>query len=220
MFERLNLLLQEDYYKLANISIIIVGLGGVGGYVLESLGRCGFKKIGVVDGDVFEESNLNRQLLATQSSIGKSKVLIAQERIKDICPQTNVEIYNNFLTEEDIENRILTSYDYIIDACDDVKTKIVMIKWAYQNKKTIITCLGTANRLDPTLLEISTLDKTYNDPLARRIRQALPLEMRHTPVVWSKELPLKRQGLGTICHVPMVAGAYLAYYIIEQILGK
>ena len=216
----LDLLGEEKFQKIQNCSVLLIGLGGVGGYAFEALIRSGFKNITIVDFDKFEESNLNRQIYALQQTIGKSKCEVALQRTHDINPNAQIKFFEEKLTEEKITNDFINDYDYIIDACDDGTVKIALIKVCGIAKKKLISCMGTANRTHPELLEITTLEKTANDPLAKKIRSAFKnSSFLKTKVVWSREVPIKQKKLGTICSVPMSAGSLLASFIINDLVN-
>ncbi len=216
----LDLLGEEKFQKIQNCSVLLIGLGGVGGYAFEALIRSGFKNITIVDFDKFEESNLNRQIYALQKTIGKSKCEVALQRAHDINPNAQIKFFEEKLTEEKITNDFINDYDYIIDACDDGTVKIALIKVCGIAKKKLISCMGTANRTHPELLEITTLEKTANDPLAKKIRSAFKnSSFLKTKVVWSGEVPIKQKKLGTICSVPMSAGSLLASFVINDLVN-
>lgn len=221
----LKILSKDDLDKIKNLSILIVGVGGVGGYSLESLVRSGVKNITIIDKDVVDESNLNRQIISLNNNIGKSKVEVAKERILSINKDINITAIDTFLNKDNLE-AILDdlSMDYIIDACDTVTTKIELIKYAKSHNINIITCLGTGNRLNPVDLTITTLDKTYNDPLGKVLRKELKdLKIKGKIIVcWSKELPIKIQDRtpGSMVFVPASAGLLISSYIIRKTINK
>lgn len=222
MFERLRSLINEEQFdKIQNTKILLVGVGGVGGYVLESLIRSGFKKLSIVDGDLIAESNLNRQIVAKKDNLGLSKVKEAKKRALSINSDIEIETINLFLTKENFASTINQNYDYIIDACDDIKIKIELIKYAINNQIKIITCLGTGRKLNPTKLEITTLDKTYNDPLAKKLRYELRKENidLKIPVIFSKEEAIKTESIvGSAIFVPASAGILLANYVFMDVI--
>ena len=144
----IGLIGQANLNKIQQKSILIVGVGGVGGTALEALIRSGIKKITIIDNDSFEKSNLNRQILATTKTLSSEKTKIAQDRIKKINPEVEVISHQIFLTKENMN--ILDNYDYIIDACDTINTKISLIEYAKKKGIKIISCMGTGKRLDPS----------------------------------------------------------------------
>lgn len=225
MFERLALLIDKDARKKITLSkILIVGLGGVGGYALECLIRCGFSNLTLIDHDTFEESNLNRQILATYKTIGLKKVEVAKQRALEINPNINIETIDTFLLENNIYEILEDKFDYIIDACDTISTKISLIEYAIKTNSKIISCMGTGNRVDPLKLQITKLNKTYNDPLAKNVRKILrEKNMDFNPyVVWSNELPIKTHTKtpGSLVSVPMQAGNLCASFIINDYINN
>jgi len=220
--DRLKLMLNDnDINKLVKANVLLVGVGGVGGSALEMLIRSGINNITIIDFDVFEESNLNRQILCTRSDIGKYKVDVAKERCLSINPNLNIKIINRKLDDYLINE--LSYYDYIIDACDDLNAKILLVKYALDNNIKIVSSCGTGNRLDPSKLYITNIWKTENDPLAKKFRSLLRKEKisYKLPVVTSKETPLiKGTIVASIATVPNTAGIYLANYVIKDIINK
>lgn len=221
----LKILSKEDLDKIKNLSILIVGVGGVGGYSLESLVRSGVKNITIIDKDVVDESNLNRQIISLNNNIGKSKVEVAKERALLINKDIKINEIDTFLNKDNLEAILKDlNIDYIIDACDTVTTKIELIKYAKSHNINIITCLGTGNRLNPEDLTITTLDKTYNDPLGKVLRKELKdLKIKgKVTVCWSKELPIKIQDRtpGSMVFVPASAGLLISSYIIRKTINK
>lgn len=211
---------KEKLNEIINKKILLVGIGGVGGYTLESLVRIGIKNITIIDYDKFDKTNINRQILSTQENIGSIKVLEAMKRYKKINPSLNLVCVNNKLTKENSSVFLNNSYDYIIDACDDMEAKIELIKYAENNNIKIITSCGTAKRIDASLLKVTRLDKTENDPLAKKLRS----ELRHNdlslkiPCLCSTELPKDIDTLGSISYVPAVAGLLITNYVINDLL--
>ncbi|MBE6154191.1 MAG: tRNA threonylcarbamoyladenosine dehydratase [Firmicutes bacterium] len=224
MFERLlEIINKEDLKRIHNAKILLVGIGGVGGYTLESLVRSGFLNITIIDGDVITESNLNRQIIACSNNIGEIKTNEAKKRMISINPDAKINCLNVFLTLDNFNDYIKGEYDYIIDACDDVPIKIELIKYAKNNNIKIISCLGTGKKLDPTKLCITTLNKTYNDPLAKKLRHELrKFDINlNIPVIFSKEEPINnKEIIGSTIFVPATAGIYLANYIFLDLISK
>lgn len=223
MFERtLKIIEPEILNKIKTKNILLVGVGGVGGYTLEALIRLGFQNISIIDNDTIEESNLNRQIISSKKNIGHSKVKEAKKRALSINPEANITTYEIFLNIENIDT--LKNYDYIIDACDTITTKYLLIKKALEQNSKIISCLGTGNRLNPNEIRVTSLNKTYNDPLAKAMRNILrknnlPLNI---PVIWSKEIPIKTKTRepGSLILVPAAAGLHAAYFVLNDIMSK
>ena len=224
MFERLlELINEEKLKKIQDTKVLLVGIGGVGGYALEALVRSGFIDITIIDGDVVAESNLNRQIISNSNNIGNIKVNEAMKRMTEIHPNINIKGNNVFLTKDNFNLIISEKYDYIIDACDDIPIKIELIKYAANNNIKIITCLGTGKKLDATKLELTTLNKTFNDPLAKKLRYELrKLNINlNIPVVFSKEEIINNKGIiSSAIFVPATAGIYLANYIFKDVINS
>lgn len=213
---------KDNINKLKNTSVLLVGVGGVGGACLEMLARSGIGRITIVDYDIFEESNLNRQILSLENNIGESKVFVSKRRINDIDHNIIVNVLNKKLDNNLINNLIKT--DYIIDACDDINAKVLLVKYAIKNNIKIISSCGTGNRLEPSKLKITNIWKTEYDPLAKKLRYFLRKENINykLPVVYSSEVPLiKTNGcVGSMAMVPNCAGIMLASYVINDIIKE
>lgn len=220
MLSRLELLLGEKLEYLTSKVILIIGLGGVGSYALETLARTGIKKIIIVDSDTIDESNLNRQLMTNINNIGLYKTDVWADRIKSINPNCEVVKYTLFITKENIASLFKEHVDYVIDACDTLNTKLEIIRYCLYNKIKFISSMGMAKRINNNYIKVSTLDKTKNDPLAKKLRMLVKKNgiKGKIPVVYSEELPLKINGLGSIAHVTATAGVYITNYIINDIL--
>ena len=221
MFDRLELLIgKENIEKISKINVLIVGIGGVGGTALEALVRSGVKNITIIDKDVFSESNLNRQILSTRDSIGLYKVDVGVNRCKSINPDVNITGLKINLDEKNVNE--LEYFDYIIDACDDINAKLALMQYANKNNINLISSMGTGKRLNPSNVIITRLDKTSNDPLAKKMRyearkRGLKLDI---PVVCSKEEPINNDRIiASSIFVPSTAGLMLAYYIIEKVIN-
>lgn len=222
MFERLITLIgEDDVNKLKKANVLIVGLGGVGGYALETLVRSGIYNLTIVDGDIVELSNLNRQIISKRDVIGRPKSLVAQARTLEINPDVNLKVINEFISEDNFSLLNIDSFDYVIDACDDLNLKILLIKNA--DKYKLISSMGTANKMDMTRFKITTIDKTSYDPLAKIIRKKIKEEKIRTKfkVVSSDEKVMKNgTKLGTIAYMPAVSGLLCASYVINDIINK
>lgn len=224
-FSRLEQLIGKDALSfLQTKKIAVIGCGGVGGYVIEALARSALGTLIFIDFDVVEESNCNRQLVALTENLGKSKVECFAKRILEINPTCQVIPIQVKLTEENISNYISPDLDYVVDACDDVKVKKALLKRCQEDKIPFLACMGTGNRLDPSQLEITTLDKTQNDPLARIMRKyARSLSCdKKTYVCASKELPQKQENqvIASSAFVPSSAGILMASFVVRQILKE
>ncbi len=221
--ERLKILIGEENVKKINkTTVLVIGLGGVGSYTVESLVRSGIGKIIIVDNDIIDITNLNRQLMALHSNIGQNKVDVWEARIKDINPNCQVVKINNFITEDNID--ILFNYrmDYIVDACDTIKTKKAIIKHCLKQKIKFISCMGTGKKLDPTKLKITDIRKTSYDPIAKTIRKMVKDEniKDKVPVIYSDEKPIDTKNyIGSCSFVPSVAGLLATSYVINDIVG-
>lgn len=222
MLNRLEILIGNKKELITNKTVVIVGLGGVGGYALEALVRSGVGKIIIVDFDVIDKSNLNRQILTNVHNIGLKKVDVAERRIHDINPTCVVTKIDAFLTKENIAELFNEKIDYVIDACDTVETKKELIRFCLRKNIKLISSMGTANKLDPTKLEIIDIRKTSYDPLAKIIRKMVKDEKikEKVMVVSSTEQPIKTgtKTLGSTSFVPATAGLLCASYVINDIL--
>lgn len=221
MFERTISLINEDNFnKINNCTVTLIGLGGVGGIALETLVRTGVKNITVIDYDVFDVTNLNRQTLSDNDSIGKKKIDIAIKKMKKINPGLNIKGLNLKIDNNTI-NTILKT-DYIIDACDDVDAKLEIYKYADENNMHIISSMGMGNRFDLSKISIQRLDRTTNDPLAKKLRflcKKRNINSKIT-VVASTELPIISNNISSIFSVVNTAGICLANYVINDIIQK
>ena len=214
---------KENIQKLANSKVIIYGIGGVGSFVVEGLVRAGIEHIILVDNDVIASSNLNRQIHATISNIGKSKVDCMKERILSINPKVNVDTYKPQDLENGEEMLIENTIDYVVDAVDTITTKLKLIQKAKEKQVPIISCMGTGNKLDPTKFEIADIYKTSVCPLAKVMRKELKKRgIKDLKVLYSKEEPIKHdiesRTPASISFVPSVAGMIIAGEVIKDII--
>ena len=231
-FLRTAMLLGEDAMeRLKNAHVAVFGIGGVGGYVVEALARAGIGHLTLIDSDTISLSNLNRQLLATHSTLGMTKVEAAKARILDINPASQVDIYPIFYTPETAHLLDFTRFDYIVDAIDTVTGKLALVEQANAAHTPIICCMGTGNKLDASAFQVSDISKTSMCPLARVMRKELGKRgIRHLKVVYSQEEALtpmgweeeaaaigKRQIPGSVSFVPGAAGLILAGEVIRDI---
>lgn len=223
--ERTIGLLGEEYIDiLENKTIAVIGLGGVGGTALEALARTGFNNFVIVDSDVVNLSNLNRQILYVQKDVGQSKVDAAESRLKALNEDVHVNKHCVKINSETINLLNDQKIDFIVDAIDDVSGKIALAKYALERNIPLIVSLGMANRFDPSQVEVIRLDKTTNDPLAKKFRhelKALGFDTTKIMAVCSKELPVKDEGkLNSIMAVPSSAGLNIASYLISYFKSR
>lgn len=214
---------KENLEKLASSHVAVFGCGGVGSYAIEALARSGIGNLTLIDNDVVDITNINRQLIADTSTIGKPKVEVEKERLLKINPNLHITIYKEFY-EESTANKLLdVKYDYIIDAIDSVTSKISLIEQANKRNIPIISSMGTGNKLDPTKFEITDITKTSVCPLAKVLRKELPKRgIKHLKVLYSKEQPNRfdtdnKRIPASISFVPSVAGLILAGEVIKDI---
>lgn len=221
MYKRIiNLIGEDNFKKIKNAKILLVGVGGVGSFAFEALIRSGFQNITIIDKDVVDLSNLNRQLVANLDTINKSKVDIAALKAKNINQNIKIKACKTFLDKNNI-NDLDKDFDYIIDACDTLNTKLELIKFANINKIKIISSMGVGNRIDASKIKISRLDKTNNDPLAKKLRKLVKDNNLNNkiPVVCSEEIPYKKGEVNSMITSPGIAGLLIVNYIINDILG-
>ena len=221
-FERLGHLIGNDKVDLLNDKYVtVLGVGGVGGYVVESLVRSGIGHITIIDYDTIDITNINRQIIATTSDIGKKKVEVFKNRILSINPECDVKIIDSFIDEENYKELFSNKVDYFIDACDSVKTKKSIIKYCLLNNINIISSMGAGNRMNIEDLEIIEIKKTSGDPLARIIRKFLKEERinKKLMVMCSKEIPKKVDGvISSNSFVPSAAGLLISSYVIKELI--
>lgn len=234
-FSRTQLLLGEEATRrLKQSRVAVFGIGGVGGHAVDALARAGVGTLDLIDSDTVSITNINRQLLAAHSTVGRLKVEVAKERILDIYPDAVVNTYPIFYTPETADQFDFTQYDYIVDAIDTVTGKLQLVQRAVEAGIPIICCMGTGNKLDASAFEVSDISKTTMCPLARIMRKELSKRgIKHLKVVYSKEEALtptgweeeaaalgKRQIPGSVAFVPGAAGLILAGEVIKDIALK
>lgn len=243
-FSRTELLIgTEALNKLVQCKVAIFGIGGVGGFVMEGLARSGIGKFVLVDDDTVCLTNINRQIIATHKTIGKSKVEVARDRILEINPKAEVGIYQTFYLPENAKELIKDDFNYIIDAVDTISAKIDLVIQAKDKNIPIISSMGMGNKLDPTKIEVTDLSKTSMDPISKVMRKELrKRDIIHLKVVYSKEEPIKpleldnicgddcycqnknkasikkRQIPGSISFVPSVAGLIIAGEVVKDLI--
>ena len=224
---------REAVQKLDKAKVAVFGIGGVGSFVVEGLTRAGVGKLVLIDPDDISVTNLNRQIHATHRTIGESKVEVMRQRILDINPDANVEIYKGNEFEDGEENIINSSFSYVVDAVDTVTIKIKLVEKAKKENVPIISCMGTGNKLDPSKFEIADIYKTTVCPLAKVMRKELrKRNIQDLKVLYSKEEPIKvdtnieesnldrkKSVPGSISFVPSVAGLMIAGEVIKDILS-
>ena len=230
-FSRMEMLLgKENTDRLSRARIAVFGIGGVGGYVVEALARCGVGSLTLVDHDTVSLTNINRQILALRSTVGKSKVQLAKERIHDIDDGILVHTYETFYNQDTEEMFDFHSYDYVVDAIDTVTSKLLIIERAKAAGVPVISCMGTGNKMDPSRFEITDISKTSVCPLAKVMRSELRKKgIRKVKVLYSREKPMKtldqgeRKGTtdrlvpGSISFVPSVAGLMIAGEVVRDL---
>ena len=220
MFERSAQLYGENAVKNLNSShVAVFGIGGVGSYAVEALARAGVGTITVIDNDVYEITNLNRQLYATTESIGQKKTDVAENRIKIINPNAKIIKYNGFITENDNLGIDFSKFSYVIDAIDTVSGKISIISECKKVNVPVISCMGTGNKVNPTLFKVEDISKTKVCPLAKAVRKQLKDRgVEGVKVVYSEEQPVTNQQIpASNSFVPAVAGLILAGEVINYI---
>lgn len=220
-FEREELLIGDKINILKNKTVLVLGLGGVGGYVTESLARCGIGNLILVDYDKVDITNINRQIIATHSNIGKLKTECFKERIADINKECNVKILNVFYGKDNKDILFEDKLDYVIDCCDSLESKKILIEECFRRNIPIISSMGTGNKFHPELFRITKLKKTEYDPLAKKLRFLLKdnKELLDVDVLYSKEQPQEFKGkIGSISYVPSVAGLLLTSYVVNKFI--
>lgn len=221
----------EGVAKLKRAKVIVFGVGGVGGYAVEALARSGVGEIHLVDSDRVSLSNINRQIIATHKTLGFYKTQAAEERILSINPECKVKQYTLFFDGESQSAFDFSEYDYVIDAIDSLKSKILLISAVKEANTPIISAMGAGNKLDPTKFEVTDISKTEVCPLAKATRTALrKIGINHLKVVYSKEqpkVPAEKDGEGrvvrvpaSVSFVPSVMGLIIAGEVIKDIIKK
>ncbi|MCT4600053.1 MAG: tRNA threonylcarbamoyladenosine dehydratase [Marinifilaceae bacterium] len=222
---------EENILKLKNSHVLIVGLGGVGGSAAEQICRAGVGKLTIIDGDIVEESNINRQIVALRSTIGKKKAEILKDRLLDINPEIEIISISDYMNGEKFEKLLQNKYDYIIDAIDTLSPKVNLIKFAVLNKHRIVSSMGAGGKYDLEKIKVAPIAKSKNCTLARAVRKRLNREgiRKGVKVVFSEEFVKKdsiveedgrnkASNVGTISYMPSVFGAFCASVVIRDIL--
>ena len=231
-FSRTELLIgEENIQKLKASTVMVLGVGGVGSHCIEALARSGVGRLILVDNDTVSLTNINRQSIAFQSTIGKYKTQVMNARIQDICPQTEVVTHEMFVLPENVDMLFQEKPDYIIDAIDTVTAKLVLVEKAKEHNIPIISCMGTGNKLHAELFEITDISKTSVCPLCKVMRKELKTRgITHLKVLYSKEKPVDISGRdsgedkgqrrsipGSVSFVPPVAGILIAGEVIRDL---
>jgi tRNA A37 threonylcarbamoyladenosine dehydratase len=232
--ERTRLLLgDEGFEKLNSSHVLVVGLGGVGGYVAEQLTRAGIGELTIVDGDVVSQSNMNRQLLALQSTQGKPKAEVMAARLRDINPDIKLHVVSQFMKDQALIDLISQPYDYVVDAIDTVSPKVFLLYYAVQNNQRIVSCMGAGGKMHPDKIEIADIDKSHHCHLAFYIRKKLHklgirtgIKVVFSPEPVSKSAVIeeesqnKASNVGTISYMPAAFGCFCASVVINGLLEK
>ena len=220
-FDRFKLLIGDNFLKIKNLKVLILGVGGVGGYVAESLSRCGVENITIIDSDIIDITNINRQIIALHSSIGRKKVEVLKERLSDINCNCKVDIFDIFYNEKNKDIIFNKDYDYIIDCCDTIKSKEIIIREAIKRNIKIISSMAAGYKFNPSMITIDKLKNTSYDKIAKILRYKLKdnKECLDIPVVYSKELFDKKSDvIGSNSYIPAMFGLYITSYIIKEIV--
>jgi len=220
----INLMTKEKFEVISNARILLVGLGGVGGTCLESLVRTGFQHFIIIDGDVVETSNLNRQILFKESDIGIEKVLAAKKHVLEINSNVDIKAIKMQITGEKANNIDEIDFDFLIDAIDDIPAKVFLVEYAIEHNIPFVSSLGMANRFDPSKVIITRLDKATGDPLAKKFRYELKqkqIDTMKVNVCFSQETPIKDGvNLNSIMMPPSSAGLNIAYHVLSHFINK
>ena len=225
---------EEGVKKLASSHVLVVGLGGVGAYAAEQLARAGIGKMTIVDCDTVNVTNKNRQLLALDSTVGRPKVEVMAERIRDINPDVEVVALNQYLKDQSIIDLMEQPFDYIVDAIDTLAPKVFLLYYAVQNKQNIVSCMGSGGKLDPSMIQVADIAKSHNCRLAFYVRKRLhrlgiregitvvfsPEKVADSAVSIEEQTENKIATVGTISYMPAMFGCYCASHVIREILAR
>jgi len=222
-FQRLKLLIgEENFSKLNSATVAIFGVGGVGSFTAEALARSGIGHLVLIDKDNIDATNINRQIHALNSTVGKSKVEVMRERIHDINPAAQVDTIQKFLLlGEPVENFFICQYDYVVDAIDTLTAKIFLVEECERRGIKIISSMGAGNKLDPTRFKVSDIFQTSVDPVAKIMRKKLRERgIKNLKVVWSDEPPRPvKDFIGSVAFVPSVAGLIMAGEVVKDLIS-
>lgn len=230
---RTELLLGKEKNEcLKTSTVLVAGVGGVGGYAVEMLARASVGNLVIIDDDVVKETNINRQIIATAKNVGTSKVQLMKERISEINPEASVLAIRDFIDEDNVGEFIRRfKPNFVIDAIDSISPKIALIKYCIENNVKIISSMGAGGRLDPSKIQYADISKTTNCALARTVRERLKKQgiTKGLPTVFSTE-PVKKESiitvtdernkcstLGTVSYFPALFGCYIAAYVINNL---
>lgn len=225
MFDRtISLIGKSNYQKLKQSNILVLGIGGVGGYSVEALVRSGIENITIIDFDKIDISNINRQIISLSNNIGNNKTEEWKKRILEINPNVKVNIINEKISEENIDILFNENYDFIIDACDTVIVKKILIKLCKEKNINLITVCGMGKKLNPSLVKICDIKDTSYDPLAKSLRKYIKDEKikGKVPCIFSEEKPINNDNnvVSSMIMVPATAGILAASYVINEIIKK
>lgn len=220
-FQRVRPLFKDQFDQLIHKKVAVVGLGGVGGICVEALARSGMSNLVIIDFDRFELSNINRQIGANTQTIDRLKAEVMADRLFEINPSLRLEVHRIYLEEPHLQ-QYLGTCDAIVDAIDSMDAKMELIRYGLTTNKVFISSMGMANRLDPSQLEVTKIEKTYNDPFAKKIRLYCKQQgLKNLKVVFSKELPTKNANMLTsFMPVTASAGLLLASHIMNDLVEK
>lgn len=222
-FQRIKLLLgEENFSKLSAATVAVFGIGGVGSFTVEALARSGIGRLILIDKDDIDATNINRQIHALNSTIGKSKVEVMRERIHEINPAAQVDtIQKFFLPSEPAEDFFICRYDYVVDAIDTLTAKIFLVEECTRRGIKIISSMGAGNKLDATRFRVGDIFQTSVDPVAKIMRKQLKLRgIKNLKVVWSDEQPLPvKNFIGSVAFVPSVAGLIMAGEVVKDLIS-
>ncbi len=223
MFNRsISLIGLDNYQKIKDTNVLVLGLGGVGGYIIEGLIRSGIENITIVDYDTIDISNLNRQIIATNDNIGNNKTDEWKKRILLINPKVKVNTITEKITNSNIDLLFQKPYNYIIDACDTITVKKLLIKRCIEENIHLLTVCGMGKRLNPNYVKICDIRDTSNDPIAKILRKYVKDEniTQKVPCVWSSELPISTNDkvVSSMIMVPSTAGNFAVSYVINDII--
>ncbi len=232
LFERSRLVFDDEgIERLKGSHVLVAGVGGVGGFVIEALARAGVGRLTIVDHDQVSPSNLNRQIIALESTLGKNKALVMQARIQDINPECEVVTIQRFLKPDDMDELLQSDFDYVVDAIDSLNCKVALVATAFQKGFKVVSSMGAGRRIDPSKIQVTDVSKTHTCGLARNMRQRLKKQGIHkgVRVVFSTELPKEpgpmeeiegargRVVNGTASYMPGIFGLMLSGIVIQDL---